>query len=107
MKHYAPLLALALATGTAMAAPVMANDAPPTVGVEFADLNLATESGQSQLARRIEAAAREVCGIQQVRTGTMLQSKAARTCYTEAKANLERGVATRTARLAAVGASHR
>lgn len=46
---------------TAVAA-APASNAPPQAMVKFADLDLASDAGASTLLRRIEAAARMVCG---------------------------------------------
>lgn len=63
-RYFLSLAALAVLgsgafAGQALAAPT---DNPPTVTVSYADLNLANPAGFQTLHRRIEAAARSVCG---------------------------------------------
>jgi UrcA family protein len=70
---------------TGVAAPALAKTTR-TMVVEYSDLNLATAEGQEVLERRIDQAAKKVCGIGEVRTGTRLDSSNARPCYLAAKA---------------------
>ena len=67
MKAITIVLASALITAAAIkAVPALAETASPDVAVSVvhtADLNLASQSGQRQLDRRLSLAAREVCGI--------------------------------------------
>jgi UrcA family protein len=81
-------LALALAAAV-LAAPAMAADEAPSVGVRYGDLDLTSESGQRQLDLRLERAAREVCGLDVKATGTHLQAQHSRTCYREARRHLD------------------
>ena len=60
-----------------------------SVRVEYNDLNLATAEGQEMLDRRLDAAARQVCGIDDVQTGTRIGSRDAKRCYRDAKASLQ------------------
>ncbi len=74
-------LALFAAIGLAASA------APASAGgirIAFDDLNLNSEAGQKTLARRIDKAAREVCGYV-AHTGSRIKSSEARTCYEQAK----------------------
>lgn len=68
-----------------------------SVNIRFADLDLATQQGQAQLARRIDAAARAICGLKGGRTGTRLPSEDGRRCYENAKASAQQQVAARIA----------
>lgn len=93
MKTHSAILAAAL--GAAMlSAPAFAGPA----GVSYADLDLATPAGQAQLDRRIDKAAREMCGITDIRTGTLLQSTSSKECYQATKASARKQVAERIAR---------
>ena len=50
------------------------------------DLNLSTPQGQKILERRIDTAARKICGMDRTSTGTRLRSREADACFREAKA---------------------
>ncbi|MEO6153611.1 MAG: UrcA family protein [Croceibacterium sp.] len=77
------------------AAALTAPAAAESVGIRHADLDLATPAGVQMLDRRIDSAARELCGIGDLRTGTRLQSSASKQCYQNAKANAHKQVAER------------
>jgi UrcA family protein len=85
--RYPAILAAALAAAIALPA------AAETVAVEYADLDLSTKAGQDQLERRIDNAARAVCGVDNARTGTRLRSQDAKDCYAEAKAQVHAQIA--------------
>jgi UrcA family protein len=70
---------------TGVAAPALAKTTQ-TMVVEYSDLNLASAKGQEVLERRIDQAAKVICGIGEVRTGTRTTSSDARQCYLAAKA---------------------
>ncbi|MFZ1743290.1 MAG: UrcA family protein [Pontixanthobacter sp.] len=53
--------------------------------IKYNDLNLASAEGQQTLERRIDKAAREVCGVSRQRTGTRIPSGRAQQCYQDAK----------------------
>ena len=58
-------ISIALLAASLYVVPAFAQDNPPPERsrvVSFADLDLASEAGQSKLDRRIRAAAKEVCG---------------------------------------------
>lgn len=81
----AAVLASGLMTGTALAGPT---DNPPTVKVSYADLNLASPAGIRTLHRRIDSAARSVCGYSDAFNRTEMEVRyAARSCYKAAMAN--------------------
>lgn len=70
------------------ATPALANTSEvPTVGVEYADLNLSTPEGQARLERRIETAARSVCSVHENRPGTRIRSPELDTCLANARAS--------------------
>ncbi|MCB2076505.1 MAG: UrcA family protein [Novosphingobium sp.] len=81
MKTAPFAIAAAVALSLGMAAPSYAGQ----VRVSYADLDLTTKSGQDQLERRLEAAAREACNYDKIPTGTRLRSSDVRKCYSEAR----------------------
>lgn len=90
-------LAVALAASAVIAAPAYAaNDEGASVPVRYADLDLSTKDGQDTLERRLDRAAREVCGIDPRTSGFALPSSESRGCYRETIKNFEREVAART-----------
>jgi UrcA family protein len=84
----------------ALSAPASAEQANTArvVAVRYSDLDLASDNGQRALERRIDIAAREVCGVNEVVTGTRFVASSARTCYAETLGNLTREVAARSDR---------
>ena len=89
-------IALAAACGLAFTAtPVLADtNGTPSVGIEFRDLNLATPEGQAMLDERIDLAARQICRVGEVTTGTRIRSRDAERCYQEALKSAKKQVAT-------------
>lgn len=63
---------------------------PRTVGVTHSDLDLTTAEGVAELDRRIDRAAKEVCGFDEVAVGTRLRSRETTACYRDAKRQLDR-----------------
>ena len=57
------IISLALAATAAFAVPAAAETQTTTRGVQYKDLDLATEAGQKELENRLDSAAREVCGV--------------------------------------------
>ncbi len=92
-----PALAI-LATVTVFSIPhaAMAQEVGNSVEVRTADLNLSNPSGQKVLERRIDRAARQVCGTDDTVTGTLIRSPAAHACYRLALRNARAHVATAT-----------
>lgn len=88
-------LALVAAGIGLVASPAFAGveNAPSTL-VTYADLNLASPEGQKALDARIDSAARKICQVDQVRTGTRLISPEARACYAKARASAKQQVAS-------------
>jgi UrcA family protein len=80
-------LTLAAAGAALFAAPAIAEDEreTQTVGVQFADLNLATEDGRKELDKRIDHAARTACGMDERATGSNMADRTSRKCYRDAK----------------------
>ena len=76
-------MSLVLIAATALALPVvpaMAQNA--SISVPYADLDLSKPEGRATLDKRIDAAARKVCGVGEARTGSRLNSSATRKCMT-------------------------
>jgi UrcA family protein len=84
--HFRPLILATAAAAALAATPALAD----SVTVQYDDLNLSNAQDQATLRSRIETAAREVCGIGEVRTGTRIRSAAARKCYQSALADINR-----------------
>ncbi|WP_395329611.1 UrcA family protein [Novosphingobium sp. BL-8H] len=72
-----------------VAAPANAKD----VTVTYADLDLTSAEGQKKLDHRLDAAAREVCGYNDVNTGSRLRNSDAVACYDKARAQFSAHVA--------------
>ena len=89
----------AAAVGLAVTAtPALAgNSIVKTVEVTAVGLDLSTPEGQRILDKRVEAAAREVCGVETISTGTRIKSLNERSCYRKALAGAKRQVATAVA----------
>lgn len=87
-------LALAIAF-----APLPAGAAESRI-VRFDDLNLAAPAGTRQLARRIEAAARSVCGARESRPVSTSEFIQTRRCIADAKARAARSLAALVPRAA-------
>ena len=76
------------------ASPALAGPAElPTQHVSIAGLDLATPEGQRMLDQRINRAAREVCQVDNIPTGTLIRSQAAQECLTKARASAQQQVA--------------
>jgi UrcA family protein len=105
MRYPAILAAAALGAATALAAPAAAasDESQASVGVKYSDLDLSTRAGQAALERRIHSAARSVCGMDRVPTGSHMPSLAARRCYDETKTRVHAQVAETIARSAGRG----
>lgn len=86
---------LAAACGLALAASAAPASAKTvSVDVAYADLDLTSPQGQSALDRRIDTAARHICGGDQQRTGTRIVDNAKmRVCVAEVKARAASQVA--------------
>ncbi|MDE8651749.1 UrcA family protein [Novosphingobium album (ex Liu et al. 2023)] len=63
------------------------------VRVSYGDLNLATAEGQKKLERRLDQAARQACGFDEMTTGTRLRSAKTLACYKEAHAKARNDMA--------------
>lgn len=89
----------AAAVGLAVTAtPALAgNSIIKTVEVTAAGLDLSTVEGQRILDKRVEAAARKVCGVETVSTGSRIKSLNERACYKKALAGAKRQVASAVA----------
>lgn len=82
---------LAAAAMTLAATGVSAQDVQTrAAGVSHADLDLSTAEGVRELDRRIDSAAREVCGYGEGELGSRIPSRETRQCYRDAKRQLDR-----------------
>lgn len=86
--RFIPLALAAAATFVAPAVAVAAPEQTATTGVRYKDLDLNTEAGQKELEARLDKAAREVCGMDDISTGTRVSSRGARDCYRDARQQL-------------------
>jgi UrcA family protein len=77
-----------------LTAPALAEDSDVNAAsVPYHDLDLTTEAGRKTLDFRVEKAARQVCGIDESRTGTRVVPKDRRDCYREVRRQLDRQLA--------------
>jgi UrcA family protein len=98
-------ISLALATvALSLAGPAAAQQRDTrTTGVTYQDLDLSTEQGQAELARRIEYAARQVCGMGEREIGSNIVSRETRACFRNAKRDLDQHFAGIIARQNSAG----
>lgn len=89
------------------AAPALAEQR--SITVDYSDLNLTSEKAQKRLTRRIEAAARQVCGFYAYAKPVDAGGTKARACYRQAKADALKkfAAAVEHQHLAAVAEQHR
>ena len=91
-------LAFAAAALGLVATPAFAGvEKAPTTSVAYADLNLGSVEGQKALDSRIDSAARKLCQMDRIRTGTRLISSEAKACYAKARASAKQQVAAAVA----------
>ena len=86
--RYPAILAAALAA-TAFAVPAAAD----TVAVKYSDLDLSTPAGQASLERRINNAAKSICGADSTIVGSRIPTDDARQCMESAKSRVHAQVA--------------
>jgi UrcA family protein len=81
----------ALLSAAIFATPLVASaqEGGRTTGVTYRDLDLATQEGRTELDRRIDAAAREACGMDETILGTRLPTSSQRRCYRDAREQLD------------------
>lgn len=84
---------LALIAALGLAVPTAAETIPYNIEVSFADLNLDSAEGQARLDRRLEHAARKVCGYDRVVTGNRILSSEVNACVAKTKARAHDRVA--------------
>ena len=89
------LIAAVALIGTTIPAAAFAQstDAQQTA-IVYKDLNLSTSEGQAELDRRIENAARQICGLDDVVTGSRIKSAESRKCYKQALSSARRAMAS-------------
>lgn len=88
MRRISPVIAAAVGA-LFVAQPAIAE----SVVVTYNDLDLSTAHGQRELQHRIDKAARKVCGMDQVTTGTRIQSSQAKKCLKDTKQQIEQKLA--------------
>lgn len=82
----ATLALIALTPPTFAATPEQGN----SIEVRYKDLDLRSADGKTELNRRIDRAARNVCGLDQpVTTGSRIRSSAQNDCYRNALRQIE------------------
>ena len=67
--------------------------AAPAIPVTYSDLDLTTAAGARQLDRRLDSAAREVCGMDEILTSNRIIPTETRQCYRETKRHIAQRVA--------------
>lgn len=80
----------------ALAAALPAAAATESRSVRYDDLNLASPAGQERLQRRIDSAAREVCGAANPTRESLAVMAASQKCIAEAKTRAKAQVARAT-----------
>ena len=63
------------------------------ITVRHDDLNLLSKRGMKALERRVHNAALEVCGVNDIRTGTRIRSQHSLECYDKAMNSAKREIA--------------
>lgn len=77
------IAAMAIVAGTLSSTSAFAEQ----VTVTLEDLNLSSEEGRIVLERRIDRAARQVCGMDEIITGTRITPQDRQRCYLASKAS--------------------
>ncbi|NVE95377.1 UrcA family protein [Altererythrobacter lutimaris] len=91
-KTFAAAAACSLAL---IANPALAGNADTQkMSVEYGDLDLSSPQGQARLNTRIDKAARKVCGMNEIQTGTRIRSDDAQRCYDKAVNSATKSMAT-------------
>jgi UrcA family protein len=97
------LMALA-SLSLAAASPAFAADEPAKVAVRYNDLDLSSPEGRGELEKRIQAAARAVCGMtDSPTTGSRITSRSRLDCYAQATSQIGASVARAIERRQAAG----
>lgn len=88
MKTLIAAAAAVSALAGSIATPALAAEDDVIVGVEtvrYGDLDLDSEDGQRTLRARVAHAARDICGMDERYTGSLIASRQSRTCYADAR----------------------
>jgi UrcA family protein len=95
MSYHAKFFGAAAAIVLACATTAQASPAEPvSVAVRYADLDLSSPEGRAMLENRIEAAAREMCGMDSaLTTGSRMPSYSMRACYKKATSDIGQSIA--------------
>jgi len=95
-RKTAPKTALALIAALGLALPaVPALAQKQSIGVQYSDLDLSSEEGQETLERRIDQAAKDVCGANDTEMGTRIKSREVRSCVKSAKKQVRTQIAAK------------
>lgn len=90
MSNIAKYMTAAALGAAALTQPLLAaEEKGKTVEVAYADLNLASDAGRAELDRRLEAAAREACDMDEKVVGSRITSRESRLCYRETREQLD------------------
>lgn len=85
-----PQYAIAAVFGALLAAqPVLAE----TAAITFDDLDLKTAEGKAELDRRVEKAAKEICGYNEAAIGSRMASREAQMCMKDTQKQIKKSVA--------------
>ena len=85
-----PQYAIAAFFGALLAAqPVLAE----TAAITYDDLDLTTAEGKAELDRRVDKAAKDICGYSELMVGSRIVPAEARKCYKDALKQIKKSVA--------------
>lgn len=91
------IITLGLLAAATIASPALAEakdtGAERTIAVRYSDLDTNSSNGLQELQRRIEVAARDVCGMSERPTGSFTPSTSSRACYVRAISTTEHELA--------------
>ncbi|MHA6332357.1 UrcA family protein [Qipengyuania sp. CAU 1752] len=80
-----PLIAFAATASLMAGTPAIAADESEIMVVAYKDLDLSSAEGQRTLQIRIDAAAKKICGVGELQTGSRLTAKSSTKCFREAR----------------------
>ncbi len=74
-----------------------------TAAITYDDLDLSTAEGKAELDRRVDKAAKDICGYSELKVGSRIVPAEARKCYKDALKQIKKSVAVVTSKKAAGG----
>jgi UrcA family protein len=74
-----------------------------TAAITYDDLDLSSAEGKAELDRRVDRAARDICGYSELMVGSRIIPAEARKCYKDALKQIKKTVAAVTSKKAAGG----